>query len=43
MGTNIPMESFEKLSTIFPNLMGVGNYYSMTEFGGLISMAMTPK
>lgn len=43
MGSNIPEDSFEKLKAIFPELMVVGNFYSLTEFGGLITMSFTPK
>lgn len=43
MGSNVPEDTLENLQRTFPNLEKMYNFYSMTEFGALVSLSMNPK
>ncbi|TRY75702.1 hypothetical protein TCAL_12124, partial [Tigriopus californicus] len=43
MGSNVPEDTQENLVRTFPNIKQMFNFYSMTEFGALVSLSTTPK
>ena len=41
-GAPVPPNTVERLAPIFPNIVGVANGYSLTEFGGVITVSFDP-